>query len=142
MLIVTQNQIPYHLAWLAVASGEGCYSNKSRGLRNKTAAVGSEAPQIVMDDEDTPHRKQCRMRWAALIQRIYEFDPLKCPKCGGEMKIISFIEKHQAGVIEKILKHCGLWIDPRDRSPPATHSYDQLDLELQYLNCEEVLMDL
>ena len=42
------------------------------------------------------------MRWAALIQRVYEVDPLKCPKCGGAMKIISFIEKHQADVIEKI----------------------------------------
>ena len=45
------------------------------------------------------------MRWAALIQRIYEVDPLKCPKCGGNMKFIGFIERHQADVIEKILKH-------------------------------------
>ncbi len=57
------------------------------------------------------------------------------------MKIISFIEKRQTDVIERILKHCGLWIDPRDRSSPATRSFDQLNLELQYVNCEDVLMD-
>ena len=34
-------------------------------------------------------------------------DPLVCPKCGGQMKIISFIEKDQSEVIEKILRHCG-----------------------------------
>ena len=81
------------------------------------------------------------MRWAALIQRVYEVDPLKSPKCGGKMKIISFIEKHQATVIEKILKHCELWIEPRDRGPPAVPINDQLYLELEYVNCEDVLMD-
>ena len=119
----------------------GWYSNKSRGLRNKSAAVASETVQIVIDEEDTPHRKQCRMRWAALIQRVHEVDPLKCPKCGGKMKIISFIEKHQRDVIEKILKHCELWIDPRDRSPPVMLIDDQLDFELEYVNCEDVPMD-
>jgi len=28
-----------------------------------------------------------------LLQRIYEVDPLKCPKCNVTMKIISFIER-------------------------------------------------
>jgi hypothetical protein len=82
------------------------------------------------------------MRWAALIQRIYEIDPLKCPKCGGEMKFISFIEKHQADVIEKILKHCDLWHGRHNRGPPAMLLDDQFDLELEYVDCEQVLMDL
>ena len=34
------------------------------------------------------------------------FDPLECPKCRGEMKIISFIECRQRVVIERILRHC------------------------------------
>ena len=37
-----------------------------------------------------------------------EADPLLCPKCGSKMKIISFVERHQTEVIEKILRHCGL----------------------------------
>jgi hypothetical protein len=46
-----------------------------------------------IDDEDTLYRKLYWMRWTALIKRIYEVDPLKCPECGSTMAIISFIEK-------------------------------------------------
>jgi hypothetical protein len=61
--------------------------------------------------------------WAALIQRVFEVDPLECPECGGRMKIISFIERRQHEVIEKILRHCGLWEGPirtlaSARAPP------------------------
>ena len=51
------------------------------------------------------------------VKMVFEFDPLRCPKCGGDMKIISFIEKRQTDVIEKILKHCHLW---KERPPPKT----------------------
>ena len=51
-----------------------------------------------------------------LIKRVYEIDPLECPKCGGQMKVIAFIEPRapersdgRGDVIERILKHCGLW---------------------------------
>jgi hypothetical protein len=27
-----------------------------------------------------------------LIKRVYEIDPLACPQCGGQMKVIAFIE--------------------------------------------------
>ena len=46
-------------------------------------------------------------QWRALIQKVWEVDPLECPSCGGEMKIISFIQEQTA--IEKILRHLGLW---------------------------------
>ena len=46
------------------------------------------------------------------------------------MKFISFIEKRQTDVIEKILRYCGLWIDPRDRGPPAMLLDDQSGLNL------------
>ena len=40
-----------------------------------------------------------------LLARIYEVLPLLCPKCGGEMKIIAFI--NEAVVIREILNHLG-----------------------------------
>ena len=43
-----------------------------------------------------------------LIQRVYEVDPLECAMCSDAMKIISFIERRQRDVIERILRHCGL----------------------------------
>ena len=58
-----------------------------------------------------------------LIKRVYEVDPLVCPKCGSTMKIISFIERCQQDVVERILRHCGLWEGPirtlaNARAPP------------------------
>ena len=41
--------------------------------------------------------------------------PLTCPKCSGEMKVISVIEDEE--VIKKILKHLGLW-EIKSRPPP------------------------
>ena len=35
-----------------------------------------------------------------LIKRVYEVDPLCCPHCGGEMKVVAFIEPPQGEVIE------------------------------------------
>ena len=38
--------------------------------------------------------------------------PLRCPRCGGIMKIVACIEARQGEVIRTILEHCGLWHDP------------------------------
>ncbi|MDY0166721.1 MAG: hypothetical protein RBS80_09275 [Thermoguttaceae bacterium] len=54
-----------------------------------------------------------------LIKRVYEVDPLTCSRCGGPMKVIAFIEPPQTDVIEKILRHCGLWCASSPRAPPA-----------------------
>jgi hypothetical protein len=73
-------------------------------------------PAPGMTEPDTPYRRKCRMTWAALIKCVYEVDPLKCPRCGGEMRIVSFIE--QKLVIEKVHRHCGLWREQAPRPPP------------------------
>ncbi len=33
-----------------------------------------------------------RMRWAALLQRVFEIDALRCPLCGSTMRLIAAIE--------------------------------------------------
>jgi hypothetical protein len=35
------------------------------------------------------------------------------------MKVVAFIELPQGAVIEKILRHCGLWHPSTPRAPPA-----------------------
>ena len=55
-----------------------------------------------------------------MIKQVYESDPLLCPRCGSTMRIIAFIERHQTEVIERILRHCGLWEQQNARGPPAT----------------------
>jgi hypothetical protein len=124
----------------------GWYSNKARGTRAK-AAQEAKARQlggidpIATDDSDTPYRKLCRMRWAALIKRVYEVDPLCCPQCGGTMAIVSFIEqKDQADVIKRILNHCQLWDDYPPRAPPKVAGDDEFELEVEYVDFDEFLM--
>lgn len=100
----------------------GWYSNRSRGDRAKEAAPSAAppAPEVVINEEDTPHRLKAKAKWAALIKKVFEVNPLLCPKCGGQMKIIAFIEKKdQSDVIKRILRHCGLWKDPPARAPPS-----------------------
>jgi hypothetical protein len=92
----------------------GWYSNKKRGLREKKNPKVEQIPG--MPEPDTPFRRKCRMTWAALIKAVYEVDPLKCPKCGGTMRIVGFIE--EAATIEKILRHCNLWKEAP--KPPPT----------------------
>jgi hypothetical protein len=83
-----------------------------------------------MPEPDTPFRKKCRITWAALIKAVYEVDPLKCPSCGGAMKIVGFIEKRQTDAIQKILRHCGLWKNVQPRPPPLpSHSREPEVLE-------------
>jgi len=75
----------------------------------RTKGQAQAAPTAAANSAPAPSAQQARKRWAALIKQVYEVDPLVCPKCGGQMKIISFIERHQCEVIEKILRHCGWW---------------------------------
>ena len=91
----------------------GFYSNKSRGMQKQAAAEGSAA-----SSSDKTAATGNNQTWAMLIKRVYEVDPLCCPKCCGQMQVVSFIEPPQADVIEKILKHCGLWQSRAARGPP------------------------
>ncbi len=66
----------------------------------------------------TPSARDARKRWAAFIKQICETDPVAGPKCSSEMKTIAVIGRNQTGVIEKILRHCGLSEEAPARAPP------------------------
>ena len=66
----------------------GYYSNVSRGKRN-IQDNDNAIPSIL---EPGGSSKGFLKNWARLIQKIYEVDPLACPKCSGEMKVISVID--------------------------------------------------
>jgi hypothetical protein len=92
----------------------GHYSHRARGERKKAEPkIRSEAEcamerseaECAMEKEE-PAPEHIRANWARLIQKVYEIDPLICPKCGGVMKIIAFIEEEE--VIYKILTHLDL----------------------------------
>jgi hypothetical protein len=60
-----------------------------------------------------------KLREVQYETQSYLDDPLSCPKCGGSLRIISFIEN--PSVIERILRHLKLW-DLPERSPPPRRS--------------------
>lgn len=98
----------------------GYYSNKSRGMRKK-ADSDDQLPTLTESDISS---KAFRRNWARMIQKIYQVDPLLCPKCHGAMKIIAFIEEES--VIRKILVHLGLW-ETRNHDPPDLQGGDYED---------------
>ena len=84
----------------------------------------SASPTISSAHEDLTHyQKKCRAEWARLIRKIYEVDPLVCPRCLHPMKIVAFIGEDFA--IQKILKHLGLW-ETRTHSPPPSCEYEEI----------------
>jgi hypothetical protein len=78
----------------------GIYSNRSQHKPRKDPA-SAEATR----NEDPPRvsNSKLRRRWADLIRRVYQTEPLICPKCGSKMRILAFIT--QPRVINKILEH-------------------------------------
>ena len=107
----------------------GWYSNKARGVRKK-----SEAEASAESASEETAAAGSSQSWAMLIKGVYEVDPLCCSECGGQMKVVSFIEPPQVDVIEEILNGHqsgamvgGLWQSPSPRAPPDV---DDLVLEL------------
>ena len=90
----------------------GVYANR---VRESCRAARSDGIDQT-NDETTPPPRALRKRWAELIYKIYEVDPLTCRRCGEEMKMLAFIiEPH---LIRKILHH--LEQKARPRAPPHT----------------------
>ena len=54
--------------------------------------------------------------WRELIKRVWEVDPLLCPRCGTEMVKLAAIQ--DPVVITHILRHVHLWEEPSARGPP------------------------
>jgi len=86
----------------------GAYSVRRRarwrelGILTGTRVL-AEATGASSDSPTWPELQARRRRWAELLQRIFEVDPLRCPRCGGDMRIVAFVLDHQ--VVHAILKH-------------------------------------
>ena len=65
-------------------------------------------------------KKESRMSWAKLMNRVFKIDVTLCRFCKGEIKVVAAIMERTA--IQKILSHLGLPTEPPAilpaRSPP------------------------
>ena len=64
--------------------------------------------------------RAARYRWAELLRRIYEADPLACPRCAAPMRIVAVIT--DPAVITLILVHRVRSLERarQSRSPPPS----------------------
>ena len=60
----------------------------------------------ILDIYDYRTKKIPSPKWWECIRKVWEVDPLSCPKWDSEMKIINFIK--ETNVIRKILEHLRL----------------------------------
>ena len=89
----------------------GLYANAHRGKVRKTGLAAFPL-RIAEDDLQRIPVKG----WAAMIRKVYEVDPMLCPKCGGQMKVIAFLADH--AVVDRIIDHLKLTFAAAKPPPP------------------------
>jgi hypothetical protein len=119
----------------------GYYSCRSRGERKKKLAEqNAEIVALVPEPRATPSSA-----WAACIKRVYEIDPLECPKCQGRMRIVAFM--HDPVAIANVTRSLGLpdftappKIPQRTRAGPFDRlmAGEQLELCVDEIPCDDV----
>jgi len=104
----------------------GAYSNVVRGKLKALNQAQQAEPLASGPDVHPPPPPACaspslaalRRGWAQLLRRVYETDPLVCPRCQGVMRVVAFITEGR--IIRRILDHLGAsaFRAPQDRAPP------------------------
>jgi len=67
----------------------------------------------MVEDDPKPFPSKS---WAEMIRKVYEVDPMVCPKCGGRMKIIASITDYS--VVDRIINHLKLAFVASKPPPP------------------------
>jgi hypothetical protein len=69
------------------------------------------SPQAEATEPTTVSHAACRSAWVRLIAKVYEINPLLCPRCGSEMRLIAVITDPWSGnrtdpaEVRTILRH-------------------------------------
>jgi len=73
----------------------------------KDGGAQGARPDNERDEREVKEENKPRYyKWAELMRRTFDIDVLRCPNCGGRMKLIAVIEDPK--VIRKILEHLRL----------------------------------
>lgn len=65
--------------------------------------------------------------WATCIKRIFEIDPLECPRCKGQMRIIAFLtDEREILTIADSLRIPRAQAPPKIPRPPPQEFFDDL----------------
>jgi len=97
----------------------GLYANAHRGKVGKSE---EDEYRLLIIEEECPRIP--RRGWAAMIRKVYEVDPLLCPKCGGKMRLIAFITEFS--VVDRIINRLKLTFVAS--KPPPSRVFGQESL--------------
>ena len=105
----------------------GVYSARSRGKQKREKSADNKEIQatpttLTLSPTEPPTKRAASRSWARLIKKVYEVDPLLCPKCGSTMKIKSFVTKHSE--IARLIENLKL---PNFHPPPPFISARKAD---------------
>jgi len=105
--------------WESLTRYYGFYSCRSRGER-ALLGINPLATEPLPEDTSSPSKT-----WAACMKRIFEINPLECPKCKADMRIVAFLQDPHE--IAKIMQNLGIE-EPRmpEQIPRAPPKYDPL----------------
>ena len=103
----------------------GAYSHRHRGRARRAKPPEGEGAGGALACGPTPAESgsptaRRRSSWARLLKKVFEVDPLLCPRCRVEMKVVAWITVPEA--IDTILSHrrrAGLESPFDARAPPA-----------------------
>jgi hypothetical protein len=98
----------------------GLYANAHRGKVKKVSLAAF--PLRTVEDGLRPLPSK---GWAEMIRKVYEVDPLLCPQCGGQMKVIAFLTDY--AVVDRIINHLQLTF-AAERPPPAHLAYQEVPI--------------
>jgi hypothetical protein len=97
----------------------GLYANAQWGKLKKTSTVALALRMVEEEPKPIPSKA-----WAAMIRKVYEVDPMLCPKCGGTMKVVGFITEY--AVVDRIIDHLKLRFIAE--KPPPSRVFSQVAL--------------
>jgi len=96
----------------------GLYANAHRGKLKRVSRAAFPLPIVEEELRPIPAKG-----WAEMIRKVYEVDPLLCPRCGGQMKVIAFLIDY--AVVDRIINHLKLTF-VAERPPPPPIAYQEL----------------
>ena len=93
----------------------GVYSSSHRGKQRRQNKEDQETELVLIESGKDTAAGKPTSTWARLIRRIFEVDPLRCRKCGAQMRLIAFVTDYRQ--VSRILEHIG---GQTIRPPPLT----------------------
>jgi hypothetical protein len=101
----------------------GWYSCRTRGERAKR-----RVPPESVEPQEQHHTTS--LAWATCMKRVFEIDPLECPRCKGTMRIIAFLtDEREILKIADSLRIPRAQGPPKIRRPPPQEFFDDIPPE-------------